>query len=508
MLRNPPVGPTRSASAPVPSWPAIANDDDSDGLRDDAEHRIEDWLVSHLDDSDRSADSRSVLEGLLATGPSLRTSCPEPTRSPARGAPRGSGAGWTKLRVSTARGISLVRFPDSRLLREDDLRTVAVELTALVRAGHHRLVLNFDGIDRMSSQIVGAVANVHRHCDGADGGQLRLCGLQPGLAELFALTGLADAIAIFPDERAAMEAPWPTPRGPRPLPVSVLAALSQREKTSQPIDEEPVEVLEEADGDVPEPPKLRLVVLSQKARGRSIAVGPSPFVIGRERSCQLHADCPAISRSHAAIEWEGDGWVLRDLASTNGTFLNGQPFRDTDQPLANGDEIQVGPLRFTVLLGDGPAPEPVPDDVVASWLRDDADPLAAEEDTRLDVQTTGGNATDALKVSVIEGVLVLTPRLTDLDAGPALETLRAGLSAALAGPTPRQVVIDLEYVSAISSRAVGLLMATFLRLDRQGGGLRLCQPNAPVRALLDQIRLPMLVPVFATLDEAVLNVWA
>ena len=61
---------------------------------------------------------------------------------------------------------------------------------------------------------------------------------------------------------------------------------------------------------------------------------------------------------------------------------------------------------------------------------------------------------------------------------------------------------------ALSSRAVGLLMATFLRLDREGGCLRLCQPSAPVLALLEQLHLPMLVPVFPTLDEAVLNVWA
>ncbi len=509
--RIPLARPIDSADGPARS--SCVSEIESDPALTDAERRLEDWLVSHLDDKDRPNDPRSTLESLLTTGPVHRKTDPGSLRTPARGPSRGSGTGWAKLRVSKSRGITLVRFPDSRLLREDDLRTVAEELTALVRAGHHRLVLNFAGVERMSSQIVGAVAVAHRRCAAVEGGQLRLCGLLADLSELFALTGLAGPIAIFPDERAALDAPWPPRPGLRPLPISLLAALSRRVAASEEDGDATSEAPLVTTDDATETPRLRLVALTPRSRGRSVAVGSSPFVIGRDRSCQLHADWPAISRRHAAIEQVEGGWQIRDLASTNGSFLNGTLLRDGGQLLSEGDEIRVGPLRFAVLLGDNPAPRNLPDDVVASWLRDEetddpTDALTAEGDVKSERSATDQDTTSGLKVDVIEGVLVLTPRLTYLETDPSLEVLRSGLSAALPGPTARQVVINLEYVAALSSRAVGLLMATFLRLDREGGSLRLCQPTAPVHALLDQLRLPMLVPVFSSLDEAVLNVWA
>lgn len=507
MPRNPLEGSTRSADVPTALGPWIAVADQADPENLDTERRLEDWLVCHLEDRDSATDAPDLLENLLTVGLRHRSSGHEANRASAQASASGSGSDWSRLRMVRVRGISLVRFPDSRLLREDALRTVADELLALARAGHHRLVLDFEGVTRMSSQILGALAELQRRCESSEGGQLRVSGLRPELAELFQITGLARSIPLFDEAKGALEAPWPQIRGPRPLPISVLTALGGSESEEGPISDPPSEVVEANRTMDPEPPQLRLVALAPKAGTGAIAVEANPFVIGRDRSSQLHAQFPAISRSHASIEWEGGSWVVRDLNSTNGTYLNGQEFRGLARPLTNGDEIRVGPLRFTVLLGDGPAPEEAADDLVASWLREDAEPDETERETRLELPVDD-EPVESLKVAVIEGVLVLTPRLTDLEADQALETLRASLAAALAGPNSRQVVIDLQYVGTISSRTIGLLMATFLRLDRRGGRLRICQPSAPVRALLDRIRMPMLVPVFASLEEAVLNVWS
>lgn len=51
------------------------------------------------------------------------------------------------------------------------------------------------------------------------------------------------------------------------------------------------------------------------------------------------------SRLHAVLEHLAAGWLIRDLTSRNGTFMNGERV-DRDRPLANGDEIRIGGTRL------------------------------------------------------------------------------------------------------------------------------------------------------------------
>jgi len=48
-------------------------------------------------------------------------------------------------------------------------------------------------------------------------------------------------------------------------------------------------------------------------------------IIGREPDCQVVVDDRQASRHHARILQTEDGYVLEDLGSKNGTYLNGQP---------------------------------------------------------------------------------------------------------------------------------------------------------------------------------------
>ena len=57
-----------------------------------------------------------------------------------------------------------------------------------------------------------------------------------------------------------------------------------------------------------------------------------------------------ISRSHAAIGFDGSAFFVQDLGSTNGTRLNGK--RTPRAPLRSGDEIQLGKLLLRVDLPD------------------------------------------------------------------------------------------------------------------------------------------------------------
>ena len=78
--------------------------------------------------------------------------------------------------------------------------------------------------------------------------------------------------------------------------------------------------------------------------------------IGRATDNRIILNDDRCSRLHAAVTWQGDGWYLRDLASRNGTVLNGR--RVTDEvKLADGDQIQIGHaiLQFRVAKLDASA---------------------------------------------------------------------------------------------------------------------------------------------------------
>jgi len=64
------------------------------------------------------------------------------------------------------------------------------------------------------------------------------------------------------------------------------------------------------------------------------------FILGRSKAqADLVLDDPNVSRQHAAIERVGETWVLADLGSTNGCYVEGQ--RVTRRQVANGDVIEI-----------------------------------------------------------------------------------------------------------------------------------------------------------------------
>jgi pSer/pThr/pTyr-binding forkhead associated (FHA) protein len=93
------------------------------------------------------------------------------------------------------------------------------------------------------------------------------------------------------------------------------------------------------------PVKVALRILE---RGRERAFeGLCPLTIGRDKGLELSLDDAEVSRRHARLETVGNTVYLRDLASSNGTFLNG---RRIDSPIETreGDEIDVGTTRVVV----------------------------------------------------------------------------------------------------------------------------------------------------------------
>lgn len=104
--------------------------------------------------------------------------------------------------------------------------------------------------------------------------------------------------------------------------------------------------------------KIVLVVASGIYAGKEIAIAGNQFVIGRDEDCNLRPASPAISKKHCAVYYKDGEPFVRDLGSTNGTFLNDQQV-EGERPLVEGDKVRVGPLDFTVKLS-GPKSDNTP----------------------------------------------------------------------------------------------------------------------------------------------------
>ena len=66
-----------------------------------------------------------------------------------------------------------------------------------------------------------------------------------------------------------------------------------------------------------------------------------PVVIGRQAQCELSIPHSDVSRQHAEVSFEDGQFVLRDLGSTNGTYLNGKEI-NAPVALSSGDKIEMG----------------------------------------------------------------------------------------------------------------------------------------------------------------------
>jgi hypothetical protein len=68
------------------------------------------------------------------------------------------------------------------------------------------------------------------------------------------------------------------------------------------------------------------------------------LVIGRSSSCEVVLGDDTVSRRHAQLRFEDGRWLLRDLGSSNGTYVNGRLV--TEAEVRHGDVIHLGGARL------------------------------------------------------------------------------------------------------------------------------------------------------------------
>jgi Protein of unknown function (DUF3662)/Inner membrane component of T3SS, cytoplasmic domain len=84
------------------------------------------------------------------------------------------------------------------------------------------------------------------------------------------------------------------------------------------------------------------------SEGRRSVLRGNRTVIGRSRDCDVVVSDPNVSRRHAEVRREDDGWAVVDLDSTNGVKVNGR--RVDHSPLRPGDHIRIGVTDLTFEL--------------------------------------------------------------------------------------------------------------------------------------------------------------
>jgi len=85
---------------------------------------------------------------------------------------------------------------------------------------------------------------------------------------------------------------------------------------------------------------LTLLVMQGPDKGRRFELPDAPALIGRE-SRQLPLTDNTVSRRHAELFPRGGDWIIKDLGSSNGSYVNGVRVENTN-PLKLGDQIRVG----------------------------------------------------------------------------------------------------------------------------------------------------------------------
>lgn len=86
--------------------------------------------------------------------------------------------------------------------------------------------------------------------------------------------------------------------------------------------------------------KPSLVIEEGQDAGQEFVLADYRTVIGRRDTCDIVLHDPSISRRHAQLDCQGEEYILTDLNSTNGTYVNG--LKVTKKLLKSGDVITMG----------------------------------------------------------------------------------------------------------------------------------------------------------------------
>ena len=140
----------------------------------------------------------------------------------------------------------------------------------------------------------------------------------------------------------------PAPGGSAPSPVDTTSTISLQAIEGALEQGEPTPAEPALEEQLPAGTAL-LVVKRGPNAGSRFLLDADVTTTGRHPESDIFLDDVTVSRRHAEFVREGGGFLVRDVGSLNGTYLDRQ--RIETAGLANGDEVQIGKYRLVFLAG-------------------------------------------------------------------------------------------------------------------------------------------------------------
>ena len=101
---------------------------------------------------------------------------------------------------------------------------------------------------------------------------------------------------------------------------------------------------------IPASCQASVAILEGYAAGMEYPIKKTYAVIGRSRYAAVPLKDPLVSRRHAVIMFHEDAFILKDLDSTNGTYMQGAYIRQ--RKLSHGDKFRIGNTVLQFILQD------------------------------------------------------------------------------------------------------------------------------------------------------------
>ena len=156
---------------------------------------------------------------------------------------------------------------------------------------------------------------------------------------------------------------------------------------------------------------VKLVMFRPNGQRKDFPVINPVTVIGRGENCDLRVPLLSVSRRHCELRVQGQGLKVKDLASSNGTYVNNSRVAETD--LRAGDRLAVGPIIFTPQV-DGQPEEIRPVKTKGQKLAEAGAAVEAEVDAEV-VAQPGASALEEVEeevdpIAALEALASQTPK--------------------------------------------------------------------------------------------------
>ena len=95
-----------------------------------------------------------------------------------------------------------------------------------------------------------------------------------------------------------------------------------------------------------------LVMFTKNGERRDFDIPGGKALIGRTGECQVQIALGVVSRKHCELTVQGEKMLVRDLGSSNGTYVNNRRVQQVE--MGAGDTLTVGPVIFTLVIDGKP----------------------------------------------------------------------------------------------------------------------------------------------------------